>query len=130
MHLKISDKYSHHINNKSHDITKEANNIFIKPEQGQSNPEISRVKRATVVGNPMFSSNVDDGNNDEESLSLDDLDMDYEQIMHYFDNLKVKFKQTNFKCLLANTVIFVPYESKLYTLKQIVSKNYIVLSKM
>lgn len=25
-----------------------------------------------------------------ESLGLDDLDMDYEQIMHYFDNLKVR----------------------------------------
>lgn len=38
----------------------------------------------------MFSATVDDVINSEESLSLDDLDMDYEQIMHYFDNLKVR----------------------------------------
>ncbi|XP_065366340.1 transmembrane protein 132B [Calliphora vicina] len=67
--------------------TKDSHN-FIKPEQGQSYPKNSRVKRATVVGNPMFSSTVDGVINGAESLSLDDLDMDYEQIMHYFDNLK------------------------------------------
>lgn len=49
----------------------------------------SRVKRATVVGNPMFSATVDDTLAPGERLGLDDLDMDYEQIMHYFDNLKV-----------------------------------------
>ncbi|XP_034489824.1 transmembrane protein 132E [Drosophila innubila] len=48
----------------------------------------SRVKRATVVGNPMFSATVDDSLAPGERLGLDDLDMDYEQIMHYFDNLK------------------------------------------
>lgn len=52
----------------------------------------SRVKRATVVGNPMFSATVDESvAGGEQRLGLDDLDMDYEQIMHYFDNLKVKF---------------------------------------
>lgn len=49
----------------------------------------SRIKRATVVGNPMFSATVDDTLAPGERLGLDDLDMDYEQIMHYFDNLKV-----------------------------------------
>ncbi|XP_001963408.3 transmembrane protein 132D [Drosophila ananassae] len=48
----------------------------------------SRVKRATVVGNPMFSATVDESVASGERLGLDDLDMDYEQIMHYFDNLK------------------------------------------
>ncbi|XP_023037165.1 transmembrane protein 132E isoform X1 [Drosophila willistoni] len=48
----------------------------------------SRIKRATVVGNPMFSATVDDTVAPGERLGLDDLDMDYEQIMHYFDNLK------------------------------------------
>ncbi|XP_017016256.2 transmembrane protein 132E [Drosophila takahashii] len=48
----------------------------------------SRVKRATVVGNPMFSATVDESVAPGERLGLDDLDMDYEQIMHYFDNLK------------------------------------------
>lgn len=52
----------------------------------------NQVKRATVVENPMFSSSPDSEliNNPNESLGLDDLDMDYEQIMHYFDNLKVR----------------------------------------
>lgn len=54
-----------------------------------------QAKRATVVGNPMFS-NSPDGDGEvvgaacEGSLGLDDLDtVDYEQIMQYFDNLKV-----------------------------------------
>lgn len=37
----------------------------------------------------MFSNTPDSELGPGESLSLDDLDMDYEQIMHYFDNLKV-----------------------------------------
>uniref|UniRef100_A0A182NN33 Transmembrane protein family 132 middle domain-containing protein n=1 Tax=Anopheles dirus TaxID=7168 RepID=A0A182NN33_9DIPT len=45
-------------------------------------------KKPTVVGNPMFSSTPDSELGPGESLGLDDLDMDYEQIMHYFDNLK------------------------------------------
>uniref|UniRef100_A0A182ITC8 Transmembrane protein TMEM132 C-terminal domain-containing protein n=1 Tax=Anopheles atroparvus TaxID=41427 RepID=A0A182ITC8_ANOAO len=45
-------------------------------------------KKATVVGNPMFSSSPDSELGPGESLGLDDLDMDYEQIMQYFDNLK------------------------------------------
>ncbi|KAH8273065.1 hypothetical protein KR018_008801, partial [Drosophila ironensis] len=52
----------------------------------------SRVKRATVVGNPMFSATVDESSGPGERLGLDDLDMDYEQIMHYFDNLKVRHR--------------------------------------
>uniref|UniRef100_A0A8W7JGN5 Transmembrane protein 132C n=1 Tax=Anopheles albimanus TaxID=7167 RepID=A0A8W7JGN5_ANOAL len=45
-------------------------------------------RKPTVVGNPMFSSTPDSEGGPGESLGLDDLDMDYEQIMHYFDNLK------------------------------------------
>nr|XP_040221411.2 transmembrane protein 132E [Anopheles coluzzii]XP_049461170.1 transmembrane protein 132E [Anopheles coluzzii]XP_049461171.1 transmembrane protein 132E [Anopheles coluzzii]XP_049461172.1 transmembrane protein 132E [Anopheles coluzzii]XP_049461173.1 transmembrane protein 132E [Anopheles coluzzii]XP_049461174.1 transmembrane protein 132E [Anopheles coluzzii] len=45
-------------------------------------------KKPTVVGNPMFSTTPDSELGPAESLGLDDLDMDYEQIMHYFDNLK------------------------------------------
>lgn len=45
----------------------------------------------------MFSSTVEDENEEEECLSLDDLDMDYEQIMNYFDNLKVSKYQFFFK---------------------------------
>uniref|UniRef100_A0A182K5L3 Transmembrane protein 132C n=1 Tax=Anopheles christyi TaxID=43041 RepID=A0A182K5L3_9DIPT len=45
-------------------------------------------KKPTVVGNPMFSTSPDSDLGPGESLGLDDLDMDYEQIMHYFDNLK------------------------------------------
>uniref|UniRef100_A0A182YEM9 Transmembrane protein 132E n=1 Tax=Anopheles stephensi TaxID=30069 RepID=A0A182YEM9_ANOST len=44
--------------------------------------------KPTVVGNPMFSTTPDSEFGPGESLGLDDLDMDYEQIMHYFDNLK------------------------------------------
>lgn len=66
----------------------------MQAEKRQSNARRSRIKRATVVGNPMFSSETsqDDENGggyEDAGLSLDDLDMDYEQIMQYFDNLKV-----------------------------------------
>ncbi|KAL3270215.1 hypothetical protein HHI36_009271 [Cryptolaemus montrouzieri] len=53
----------------------------------------AEVKRATIIGNPMFSSN--DENQTTSAIpadlpGLDDLqlDMDYDQIMHYFENLK------------------------------------------
>jgi hypothetical protein len=64
------------------------NGGFVTPEDQE--PKSHRVKRATVVGNPMFSASQDSelaapG----ESLGLDDLEMDYDQIMNYFDNLKV-----------------------------------------
>lgn len=49
-----------------------------------------RMKRNTVVGNPMFSRSQDsDLGGPRASLGIDDLEMDYEQIMSYFDNLKV-----------------------------------------
>ncbi|CAH0390605.1 unnamed protein product [Bemisia tabaci] len=51
----------------------------------------SEVKRATIVGNPMFSLNdtASDKNKDD-LIGLEDLNlgMDYQQIMEYFDNLK------------------------------------------
>lgn len=57
------------------------------------NRNSAEVKRATVVGNPMFSANDTNGENKSATdlAALDDLqlDMDYDQIMHYFDNLKV-----------------------------------------
>ncbi|CAG5012540.1 unnamed protein product [Parnassius apollo] len=59
---------------------------FVEPGQqskGSSSPE---VKRATIVGNPMYSRTSTDA--PVESLGLDDLHMDYDQIMHYFHNLK------------------------------------------
>ena len=60
----------------------------------------SEVKRANIVGNPMFSSTEEEDDDEEEEdpgevqrvreelLGLDDLNMDYDQIMEYFDNLK------------------------------------------
>lgn len=69
------------------------NGGFITPPGcGDKSSKQNQVKRATVVENPMFSSSPDSEliNNPNESLGLDDLDMDYEQIMHYFDNLKVR----------------------------------------
>lgn len=56
---------------------------------GRSSAE---VKRATIVGNPMFSAEENSDKNTSGDLAgLDDLqlDMDYDQIMHYFENLKV-----------------------------------------
>ncbi|XP_046680481.1 transmembrane protein 132E isoform X4 [Homalodisca vitripennis] len=58
-------------------------------EYNTSPPE---VKRATIVGNPMFSAE-ERGEQDrarEDLLALEDLNlgMDYQQIMEYFDNLK------------------------------------------
>ncbi|KAM7347234.1 transmembrane protein 132C dtn isoform 2-T2 [Cochliomyia hominivorax] len=84
----MSKKETYPLNNNKNLIPAKESHSFIKIEQGRSYPKNSRVKRATVVGNPMFSSTVDDNVNGAESLSLDDLDMDYEQIMQYFDNLK------------------------------------------
>lgn len=59
---------------------------FKTPEE--KNGASNRVKRTTIVGNPMFSSQESDLGAPRESLGIDD-EMDYEQIMSYFDNLKV-----------------------------------------
>lgn len=72
--------------NKTLESSSDDNGGFVTPP---GIPRSSRVKRATVVGNPMFSNTPDSEIGPGESLGLDDLDMDYEQIMHYFDNLKV-----------------------------------------
>lgn len=63
------------------------NGGFVTPEDQE--PKSHRVKRATVVGNPMFSSQDSELAATGESLGIDDLEMDYDQIMNYFDNLKV-----------------------------------------
>lgn len=66
------------------------NGGFVTPDDQE--PKSHRVKRATVVGNPMFSASQDSESElaaPGESLGLDDLEMDYDQIMNYFDNLKV-----------------------------------------
>lgn len=62
------------------------NGGFVTPEDQEPS---HRVKRATVVGNPMFSSQDSELAATGESLGIDDLEMDYDQIMNYFDNLKV-----------------------------------------
>lgn len=50
----------------------------------------AEVKRATIVGNPMFSNeNTTTPAGDLPGLDDLQLDMDYDQIMHYFENLKV-----------------------------------------
>jgi transmembrane protein 132 len=69
------------------DSSSDDNGGFVTPE-GQE-PKSHRVKRATVVGNPMFSSQDSELAVTGESLGIDDLEMDYDQIMNYFDNLKV-----------------------------------------
>nr|XP_036226757.1 transmembrane protein 132C isoform X2 [Bactrocera oleae] len=69
--------------------------ISIKEKEGEKllRSEIKsvlkkEVKRATVVGNPMFSNTTYDHVDSRDDLVLDGFEMDYEQIMHYFDNLK------------------------------------------
>ncbi|XP_045784546.1 transmembrane protein 132E [Maniola jurtina] len=71
---------------------KESNNAkgdFVEPTtqtKGGSSPE---VKRATIVGNPMYSrADAAPRADAPEALGIDDLHMDYDQIMHYFHNLK------------------------------------------
>lgn len=63
------------------------NGGFVTPEDQEHKSH--RVKRATVVGNPMFSSQDSELAATGESLGIDDCEMDYDQIMNYFDNLKV-----------------------------------------
>ncbi|XP_044755298.1 transmembrane protein 132E [Coccinella septempunctata] len=64
----------------------------INPNKNARNS--AEIKRATIVGNPMFSSNNQNQTNSitpqADLPGLDDLqlDMDYDQIMHYFENLK------------------------------------------
>ncbi|XP_050344911.1 transmembrane protein 132E isoform X1 [Nymphalis io] len=75
---------------KSKNKESNAKSDFVDPTnqtKGGSSPE---VKRATIVGNPMYSRGDDELRADApvESLGLDDLHMDYDQIMHYFHNLK------------------------------------------
>lgn len=71
---------------------------YPRSPSSKSNRNSAEVKRAAIVGNPMFSAD-DTGENKTGSApgetpadlpGLDDLqlDMDYEQIMHYFENLK------------------------------------------
>lgn len=52
----------------------------------------NEVKRATIVGNPMFSDeeSVVEQKTREDLLALEELNlgMDYQQMMEYFDNLK------------------------------------------
>lgn len=78
----------HRKKTKSSDSSLDDNGGFVTPSEDAAS---KKVKRATVVGNPMFSKNSSNSDimGPTESLGLDDLDMDYEQIMHYFDNLKV-----------------------------------------
>lgn len=50
----------------------------------------SEVKKATIVGNPMFSLAGSSPKAQDDVVGLEDLNlgMDYDQIMQYFDNLK------------------------------------------
>ncbi|KAJ3642646.1 hypothetical protein Zmor_025409 [Zophobas morio] len=60
------------------------------PNSNGNGRSSAEVKRATIVGNPMFSSSETATAPPADLPGLDDLqlDMDYDQIMHYFDNLK------------------------------------------
>lgn len=64
------------------------------PSYSKKGRNSAEVKRATIVGNPMFSAtegplNPEEASGDLNGLDGLQLDMDYDQIMNYFDNLKV-----------------------------------------
>ncbi|XP_017768079.1 PREDICTED: transmembrane protein 132D isoform X2 [Nicrophorus vespilloides] len=64
---------------------------YPKSPTNGNNRNSAEVKRATIVGNPMFSADDNQGEETAADIAgLDglQLDMDYDQIMHYFDNLK------------------------------------------
>lgn len=86
--VKLRPKLNKNNATKTLESSSDDNGGFITPPGEHRNS--TNVKRATVVGNPMFSNSPDSEIGPSESLGLDDLDMDYEQIMHYFDNLKVR----------------------------------------
>lgn len=79
------------------DLTRPMQGMMLGDEEGEDLPPAfvefaalpPEVKRATVVGNPMFSAEREEDRKDD-VLALEDLNlgMDYQQIMEYFDNLK------------------------------------------
>lgn len=69
---------------------------------GRSSAEI---RKATIVGNPMCGTESNTINQEEITSDLSgldglQLDMDYDQIMHYFENLKVRNRSLFHKLLL------------------------------
>lgn len=84
---KSSDEHDEPSKSSENDSSSDDNGGFVTPEDQEKTSH--RVKRATVVGNPMFSSQESEMAATGESLGIDDLEMDYDQIMNYFDNLKV-----------------------------------------
>ncbi|XP_013186597.2 transmembrane protein 132E [Amyelois transitella] len=67
-----------------HKRVKEPKGDFVEASNQTKDSSSPEVKRATIVGNPMYSR----GGPEPEPLGIDDLHMDYDQIMHYFHNLK------------------------------------------
>ncbi|CAH1236119.1 unnamed protein product [Diabrotica balteata] len=71
---------------------KDDNVEFVQYSNSPSNRNSAEVKTATIVGNPMFNADKNDNETSKsmELPGLDDLqlDMDYDQIMQYFENLK------------------------------------------
>lgn len=96
--------HHHHHRNKSADATGKANfNTYVikKDEVDKKDDEerlkfvnssenLSEIKKANIVGNPMFSINKTEEDVDDGCLGIEELNlgMDYKQIMEYFDNLK------------------------------------------
>ncbi|KAL5274878.1 TMEM132E family protein [Megaselia abdita] len=85
------DKVNKHIERnqtQQNSMDSKDNGGFVTPPLDNTISRRTQVKRATIVGNPMFFNSLHNELCNTDSLGLDDLDMDYEQIMHYFDNLK------------------------------------------
>ncbi|XP_063974726.1 transmembrane protein 132E [Diachasmimorpha longicaudata] len=103
-HVKHHHHHHHHgknhsKSNKTDEVPSEVDNdeefVELRNNEEKPNKEATKsareVKRATIVGNPMFSSSSSSSSQEpEEPVPLEDLNlgMDYNQIMQYFDNLK------------------------------------------
>lgn len=99
------------------------NGGFVTPPSGDNDLITkNQVKRATVIGNPMFSKNEDSELGPVENLGLDDMDMDYEQIMSYFDNLKVNieiyYQFLHIKHIRLREILF-PFSLKFHLLNEL-----------
>lgn len=84
------------------------------------------IKKATIIGNPMYS--TEDQPQEENSTDLAgldglQLDMDYDQIMHYFENLKVNIifsnrsLQLKLSTKMLQTILFQLLVFKFYSAK-------------
>ncbi|GBP71122.1 Transmembrane protein 132B [Eumeta japonica] len=103
----LSDGQSRHRNRSKEIHESNAKDFVEATNQAKVDGNSPEVKRATIVGNPMYTragpataTCADAPESD--ALGLDDLHMDYDQIMHYFHNLKHISKAPSFNAYSAS----------------------------